>query len=287
MIGLDRISTGRWYLKKTARFAAASLYYSLLKASSFFGVKEAASIRVLTYHNFEERPFDPYNINAEVFEAQMRWLAENKKTVSVKELEDHASGNKVLDRDAILVSIDDGFRNTYSVAYPILKKYGIPAVLFVSAGLIGKDEPCGRYINSYLTKEELNALAEGGITIGSHAFSHRSLGTMCYEEAAQEIRQSKEMLEGITGSPVTTFAYPYGTKADYNQQTKDILREQGFTSVFTSQHGPVTQGTDMLELPRVKTEAGEPMSMFRMQCDGGMDMWRVVDTLLYRLQQAR
>jgi peptidoglycan/xylan/chitin deacetylase (PgdA/CDA1 family) len=283
----DRISSSRWYIKKGARLAAASSYYTLRKVASTIGKSGKPSIRVLTYHSFEDRPFDPYNIKSDVFDAQMRWLAENKRTVSVKDLEDHASGKKAIDGDAILVSIDDGFSSTYSIAYPILKKYGIPAVLFVSAGLIGKNDPCGKYINSYLTEKELKALAEGGVAIGSHAFSHKSLGAMGVNEATEEIRRSKEILERIVDFPIKAFAYPYGTKADYNQQTKDILYTEGFTSVFTSQHGSVMQGTDMLELPRIKTEAGEPMSMFHMQCDGGMDVWRVVDTLLYKLQQAR
>ncbi len=135
-----------------------------------------------------------------------------------------------------------------------------------------------------MTAEELQRLAASGATIGSHAFTHRSLARLPSDTQRAEAEQSRAVLEGLTRRPVTAFAYPFGTRADYDDATSAALRAAGYRFAFTSQHGAVLPGSDRLRLPRVKVEGGESLWMFRAIVHGAMDGWRWVDRWLWRLQ---
>jgi hypothetical protein len=86
---------------------------------------------------------------------------------------------------------------------------------------------------------------------------------------------------------VKSFAYPYGTRGDYNPQTEQLLRDAGYSIAFNSLHGPICADQDPISLPRVKVEAGEGMWMFQLLCRGAMDAWRLLDQTMWRLQRVR
>ena len=131
----------------------------------------------------------------------------------------------------------------------------------------------------------LRELADAGVTVASHGWSHRSLGRMAADEARAEAELSRHALERLVGRTVTAFAYPFGTRADYSPATRAILERAGYRLAFTSQHGPIRPGADPLTLPRIKVEGGEPLWMFRLLVRGGLDTWRWVDRTLWRLQR--
>jgi peptidoglycan/xylan/chitin deacetylase (PgdA/CDA1 family) len=243
-----------------------------------------ASVRVLTYHRFGNRMYDPFCVSIQDFSMQMKWLAETGRAVSLDQVEAHAAGNTACPDGSVLVTIDDGFKSVYTGALPVLQKYEIPAVLFVSSGSIGKTEKGSAHEDPYLSPEDTKKLSAAGLIIGSHSVSHRSMAQMPLPEMEREAKESKFFLENLIGKPVTSFAYPYGTRADYSGETAQTLRNCGYTSVFTSQHGPIRAGMNLWELPRVKIEGGESLAMFKRICGGGMDCWSLVDMLLYKLQ---
>ncbi len=275
------ISRKRWYVKKAARKLAAAGSYPFI-----MGLSLKNAVRVVTYHRFGNTPFDPFCILSEMFDAHMRWIAENNLAASQNDIENHVQGKKILPRNAVCVTIDDGYKSLYTHAYPILKKYNVPAIAFISAGLIDVSSEEANSIESYVTSSEIAEMSNNGIAIGSHSFSHRSLCAIEPAEAMREARNSKKILEDCTRKPVTAFAYPFGTRMDFNSTTEAVLRKCGYTSVFTSQHGAIKAGDNPYRLPRIKIESGESLGMFRIICGGGMDSWRFVDTLLCRLQQS-
>ena len=105
-------------------------------------------------------------------------------------------------------------------------------------------------------------------------------------EARDEAVRSRQLLQQRLGCRVTSFAYPYGTRADFSPATANILIEAGYTTAFTSQHGAIRKGADPIALPRIKVEGGEGQFIFRLLCRGAMDGWRLVDRALWRLQHA-
>lgn len=274
----------RWLCKKGARRAVANGSAAIAKFSRH-PVKPG--IRVLTYHRFGDATRDPFCVGADDFEKQMKFLAERKLAVSLSQMIDFANGKKSIDETQVMVTIDDGLVSTCSIALPILRHFDIPAVAFISPGLIeaqietglhnGTDEP-------YAEWEQIGALARDKVAIGSHALSHRSLGDMTAVELSDEVERSKELIERRVGETVLSFAYPYGTYADFNQRTAAAIRRAGYACAFTSQHGLVQAGANLLELPRVKVEGGEDLGMYRRIVAGGLDAWRFIDRALWQLQ---
>ena len=276
--GIDR---RRWIAKKLARRGVAWLGSALALAAT------RPRVRVLTYHRFGQVPRDPFCLPREHFEQQVRWLAERRRAISLEELGAFLAGERELPDGAVLVTIDDGHRSTFHEALPVLRDHAVPAVAFVSAGLVGDEDAAREAPEPYMSWDELAALPEGGVAVGSHAMSHRSLGGLSPDQVRVEASDSRQLLEERTGRTVDAFAYPFGTRADFGPGTGRALREAGYRWAFTSQHGAIAPGLDPIELPRIKIEAGEGLGMFRAACGGAMDAWRALDWALWRLQQAR
>lgn len=287
----NSINPLRWHLKKLARKGMALSSVVSGRIDSGNSQSEAAQVRVLTYHRFGNARRDPFCVGLDDFEAQMAWLARHSLAVSLMDIESFLMGEKVLPKSAVLVTIDDGFQSLYYGALPILKKYAIPAVAFVTASEIGAGSECtniriDEYTEARLTWSEVEALAQADIIIASHGWTHRSLAKMSLGEAREEALRSREFLEKKLGINVTAFAYPFGTLADFNRSTATILGESGYKFAFTSQHGSIRQKFDPLALPRIKVEGGEALWMFRLLVHGGLDDWKLIDRTLWRLQQS-
>lgn len=302
------IGKPRWYAKKLARRAVSLSAALPPRAEPADRANRPALVRALTYHRCDQRPYDPFCVAPSDFDAQMRYLAESGLAISLDDLEAMLAG-RAAPRGGVLVTIDDGFRSVLDHMLPSLRRWAIPAVAFVSPGLIAEsaetnalpsspDEPsAARMARSspagsaespepYLTWGELERLADAGVTIGAHGWSHRSLGRLSPDAAREEAVRSREALEARLGRPVRAMAYPFGTRTDYSAATRAILAASGYTIAFTSQHGAIRPGCDPLQLPRVKIEGGEPVAMFRRICRGGLDAWRWVDRALWPLQRA-
>ena len=242
--------------------------------------------RALTYHRIGYDRANPFCVPPRDFDSQMRMLSEEGRAVSLRQVADFVSGTGELPVDACLVTIDDGMISTLTEALPILGKWKVPAVAFASAKLVGRG--VGAYGERYLSWSELRELAESGLVeIGSHSWSHRSLASMPPDEAQREIALSREILSHELGREIAAFAYPFGTRSDFNEFTESCIRDAGYAIAFHSMHGAIRRGENILSLPRVKVEGGESLFQFRLVGRGGTDLWRAVDNSLWRLQRAR
>ena len=285
MMGMS--SRLRWIAKKFARTTVA--LGTTASRGTLRQTSQQARVRALTYHRFGEARRDPFCVTLEDFERHMAWLACRGLAISLHELQAFVEGQKSVSDGSVLVTIDDACPSLYLAGLPVLRRYAIPAVVFVPAGELrsgaGDAVPVmDESPDARLTWKQLDALLEAGLTVGSHGWTHRSLGRMSAAQAREHAERSREALERHTGRPVTSFAYPFGTRADYNRTTANLLRMAGYRSAFTSQHGAISPGANPLELPRLKVEGGEGWWMFRRLLDGRLDAWRWVDRALWRLQ---
>jgi peptidoglycan/xylan/chitin deacetylase (PgdA/CDA1 family) len=277
------ISTLRWVVKKTARTAMVlgSFVTGSLALRRLAG--RGSTIRVLTYHRFGDAVRDPWCVSAAVFEEQMRWLAERKLAVSLEQVERFVRGEIDLPDGAVLVTMDDGFSSVLHIAAPIMQRHGIPSVAYVTTSFMGTMSVSGE---PYLTWDEVAKLPAAGVTVGSHAHTHRSIAKLTPEVVREEGQRSRQLLEQHTGAPVRSFAYPFGMRTDESEMTSRVLSECGYESIFIAQHGTLRSGANNLaRLPRVKVEGGEPMWMFKLLCRGGMDAWKLFDDTLWKLQR--
>jgi peptidoglycan/xylan/chitin deacetylase (PgdA/CDA1 family) len=220
----------------------------------------------------------------------MRYIARAGLAIPLAQMETYLANKGMVPHDAVLVTVDDGFRSLRTHALPILAENAIPAVAFVSAGLTAMKRRGVRgdaVPEDYLDWDDLEALVAAGVSVQSHGWSHRSLGRLPREEAQQELSRSRETLQSRLGTHVAAFAYPFGTRADFNSEIAVAVRETGYRLAFTSQHGPIRPGDPPFTLARTKVESGENLSMFASLVHGGLDAWRWVDRGLWRLQSSR
>lgn len=283
---MSGIARRRWVAKKVAR-AAVGLTASL---ASQLTKKNVA--RVLTYHRFGRIPLDPFCVPPFEFESHVKYVADHGLGVSLDDLVSFVSGRQSLPNDAVVLTSDDGFRSVWTHMLPALRNYGVPAVAYVTASLIRDTDTLPSYLPSdqpehYMSWSELGRLAEHGVAIGCHSYTHRSLGLMSIAEAREQAEKAKELFQRRLGRDVVSFAYPYGTRSDFSDETARMLHDVGYTTAFTSQHGAISEGMDRMSLPRIKVESGDPDWLFPKLCHGAMDAWKIVDQGLWKVQLTR
>ncbi len=102
-----------------------------------------------------------------------------------------------------------------------------------------------------MNADQLRSLDPACITLGAHTVNHPILESIDDEQAAFEIRQSKQTIEQITGRPVTLFAYPNGVPGtDFSQRHVQLLKQSGFSAAVTTQRGVAGTNCDRYLLPR-------------------------------------
>jgi peptidoglycan/xylan/chitin deacetylase (PgdA/CDA1 family) len=249
---MPSISGHRWYTKKAAR-QAIGVAAALATSARRLGGSAAPAVRVLTYHCFGPGVRDPFCLDPASFEQQMRWLAERRKAVSLDDVRSFVAGRSLLEDGSILVTIDDGDAGIADHAWPILKRCGIPAVAFVIAGELGAP---GR-----LSAAQVRRLAADGLEIGSHTLTHPSMVRIPREQARTEAEQSRRLLEEVVGKPVTAFAYPYGTLADFDEEVVAILAGSGYDCAFTSQHGAIRPTMPGSRCRASRSRPGTPLAL--------------------------
>jgi peptidoglycan/xylan/chitin deacetylase (PgdA/CDA1 family) len=196
---------------------------------------------ILAYHGVgpTDTRMDPgfLRVRPDTFRSQLDLLRGAAfEFVTVADFVDRARGG-VPPPGLAALSFDDGMEDNYSIAWPILREFGLPATVYVTTGLIGEPNPWmpARAEARMMTVAELRELAVAGIEIGAHSVTHPDLSGLDFESCLREMTESRRILEQVTGTTVRTFAYPscrYGTNA------LEAARAAGFSAAVTCQgHG--------------------------------------------------
>ena len=278
------ISLSRWYAKKISRRCAmlGSQAKHLFPDDPLINKN---TVHIITYHRFGDSTRDPFTVTAHNFELQMRWLREENRIISLDTLEQFLFEGRDVPAGATLVTIDDGSESVFHTALPVLKEFMVPAVLYTVAGAVGTGRgPNTEQPEDYMDWGGLEVLVDNGITIGSHNWQHVSFASLGKEERIDYALKSKEELESRLGVQVRSFAYPFGTISDFDIEATKTLKQVGYTTALTSQHGNVKKGDNPFLLSRVKVEGGENLYWFKKICNGHMNVWRIVDEGLWRFQ---
>jgi peptidoglycan/xylan/chitin deacetylase (PgdA/CDA1 family) len=185
------------------------------------------TVPVLMYHSIKYQDGNPVRMSQDRFEAQMKWLSGNGyTTLTMDELFDHISKEKTFSPKSVVIAFDDGYRDNYTNAFPIIKKYGIHATIFMITGSIGH--------NDYLTADQIKEMSANGVDIQGHTVHHPNLDELAYDKQYNELKDSKECLEKLTGKTVQYIAYPMGR---YNDNTIKALKALGYKMAFKMSGG--------------------------------------------------
>jgi len=227
---------------------------------------------VLMYHAIGTRPpqADPHNlfVPAEAFEAQLRTL--------------RGSGWHFLDADAwlrglqrghwprrsVLITFDDGYLGTASLAVPALHRHRASAVVFVCPGKLGgTSDWMTETQEPLLDAAGVRGLFEAGLEVGAHGVDHRSLRGCDPAELAAQVGGSAAALEGVLGHRPRMFAYPYG---DHDEAARSAVASAGLDAAFATYDG----GSGRYDVCRVDVNARDTPRTFRLKTAAGYPLLR-------------
>lgn len=207
------------------------------------------TVPILSYHHFGENCESNLCISASVFDQQMRYLKNNGyRVITMRELLRFMQYRHAIPKRSILITIDDGYRSAYEIAYPLLKKYGFTATLFVYTDYIGVSR-------SAITWDQLREMKADGFEIGSHTISHCDLTKKMTGEQYQdymerikkEICVSKQIIDKELRQDTLSFAYPYSR---YNASVLSLCEQAGYKVGVTVDRGGNAFFKDPLVLDR-------------------------------------
>lgn len=209
----------------------------------------AMYVPILMYHyiehprNLKDTFRQKLNILPEVLESQITTLEKNGYTfLTVSDLAPILDGKQNLPPKPVILTFDDGYRDFYTDAFPILKKHHVKATAYIVSGFIG-------HPNNMLLAQLIEVSNSNLIEIGAHTIHHIDLAQAPAAQAQYEITESKAQLEKILHIPVVTFAYPSGR---FTAQTIKFVQSSGFTAAVST-------------LPGIKISSDNRYTLFRLR----------------------
>jgi peptidoglycan/xylan/chitin deacetylase (PgdA/CDA1 family) len=206
----------------------------------------------------------------------MRYLkCSGYETISLNEYVDYLMGGSESPEKRVVITFDDGFRNNYTEAFPILKKYGFIATIFISTDHVGNKSSWERDASipelPMLTWDEIKEMGGYGINFESHACGHCYLSKLSRDEARYELIKSKTTIESKTGRKVEFFCHPYG---DWSADTKRLAKECGYVAAFTRPgFSSVSSKEDLYDLKRIGTAQFSCLEDFKAGLLGTYDWY--------------
>ncbi len=211
-------------------------------------VKNSLWPRVLMYHNTSIEPSSDMNITPETLEKHIRYLVhKGYMFLKVSDLLNFTQPIK-----HIALTFDDGFEGNYTYLFEILKKYKVPATIYLTPEI--------QTIRALTPSQIQEMQASGLVEFGAHTMTHINLTKVDDDTAKKEIVESRKAVEKLTGVPCLTFAYPYGR---YSDSHIEFVKNAGFTTAVTTKKRIVKfSRANPHELPRLSISGRINMVQF-------------------------
>jgi peptidoglycan/xylan/chitin deacetylase (PgdA/CDA1 family) len=240
---------------------------------------------ILTYHSISEGE-SPLKISPRLFTEQMEWLRANVRVVALAEVVGALAERRPLPERTVALTFDDGFRDFYTSAAPVLRRLGLPATIFLPTGYCGRTncwpgQPNWVAEEALLDWQQVSGLAQNGFSFGAHSISHPALPSLSVDEAEHEIAGSKAQIEEHTGQRVDLFAYPYGR---WSPAVRDIVSRH-YQGACSTGAGVVDQDADLFALPRVDAHYVRRPALFRMLFKGSFVAYIATRRLIRRIRR--
>jgi len=190
---------------------------------------------ILAYHSVSESRQDALTVRMDDFENQMAWLYHHGyHSLTLAEFMNQSieKGERI-----VIISFDDGYADNYALAFPVLKRYGFVATIFLVSDYVNTDHifwwdvpkmttPADHTLYQLLTWEQVHEMAAYGIEFGSHTCTHpKQLTNLSTKQRWDEIARSRENLSVKLNCKIVSFCYPRG---DLNTEVVQMVEKAGY-----------------------------------------------------------
>jgi len=214
---------------------------------------------VLFYHRVADDDANEWTVPNRTFARQICWLQDRFELISLEEVQRRLlRGSNT--RPCVSITFDDGYADNCREAIPLLVKRQIPCTYFVTVQNVLEGRPFPHDLargHSWLPNslEQLKAMADAGMEIGAHTYSHPDLGQLDDEpQLRREIVSAGQQLQEALGRRVRYFAFPFGHHAHLSRKAFDLAREAGYEAVCSAYGGYNFPGDDAFHLQRIPVD---------------------------------
>ncbi len=226
---------------------------------------------ILMYHSVN--PHAPKEnrlvVPVESFQRQMRFLKEHKyKVLPLEELANFIKEKKRVPHKTVAITFDDGYKDNYIYAFPILKKYNLPATIFIIVREVDRPQ------NDRLSWNEIKKMRDSGIiAFGSHTLGPEPLiNIKSQEQLKKEIFDSKRILEEKLGGKINSFSYPAGM---FNDFIKMLVIDAGYKLAVATSCGKNYPNDDIFALKRLRiSSSSDNLFVFWFETSGYYNLIR-------------
>jgi peptidoglycan/xylan/chitin deacetylase (PgdA/CDA1 family) len=211
---------------------------------------------IIAFHRINDvLPGDGLTCSAAKFDAFCAFFREHFRVVSLRE-QVIASRNGIDMGGTLSITFDDGYRDNFEVAAPILRRYGLPATFFITTDFVDSDRvPAWDHHlplqPGWMTWDHVRGLAQQGFEIGCHTATHINMGISDPETVRAELELSKQKLQQELGKSIDLFAYPFGGPDQISERSLQLVREAGFVSCLGCHGGVNSAIADPYRLNRI------------------------------------
>lgn len=208
---------------------------------------------ILTYHHIGEYPSGLEGhrglfVSEQNFRDQLQWLKDNHYTaVTLGDVVTYLQGVKPLPRRWVCITFDDGFRNNFTGAFQALREHGFTATIFLITDRVARIAPAGKW-DDYLIRDDILEMKSGGIQFGSHTHTHCKLAKLNDDDAMEELKTSRHILQKDFDIDPEWFCYPYG---NFSPRAAELVKQAGYRAALSTIRDNRIKPEQLYWLPRV------------------------------------
>ncbi len=225
-------------------FSGLFVFPQIAEHKIFPPVKSSFDVPILAYHRFGDNRYRSTNTSLDVFEQHLRYLKENQYTVlTFGEAFKRWKNNESFPAKTTVITIDDGYSSFYENGWPLLKKYGFLATIFIQTDIVGHKD--------FISWAQFAELQKAGIEIQNHSDLHDFFVNYNDAERAGKFREdlikSTALIEQNLGKRPEYYVYPYG---EWTKDMVQVLKETGYSAALVQNSGLFCETSDPFEIPR-------------------------------------
>ena len=271
-------------------FATLRFFYPLRRM-----LWRAGGLPILMYHSVSRReekahPYYRTVTSPEAFAAQMQYLSDRGySAINLEEAAKRRRESCTGSRREVAITFDDGFRDFYTSAFPILNRHGFTATMFLPTAHIGNSTQSFKGVDC-MTWSEVREMHRAGIHFGSHTVTHPQLVTLTEKQVEYEVKASKDRIEQELGCAASSFSYPYAfpeTNTAFVGMLRRHLQQVGYVNGVSTIIGTAGPADDALFLRRLPVNTCDDRALLEAKLAGGYDWLHTAQAAWKRLAPAK